>query len=154
MNFLKNNSKLVIVFSLAIAFVLFLNIIMRMHPILNLFLYLADKEYLWVVPILIGIIFGIWQYNNNVKRKISNERVEIFNATIRTIQDVLQNSASTMQLLILDMKDTGVHDDIVQVAEKNIEELKKAISSLASVDPMSIQLKELNKRVSVIRIDK
>lgn len=88
-----------------------------------------------------------------MKRKISDERIEIFNATIRTIQDILQNSASSMQLLILDMKDVEVHEEIIIKAEKNMEELKSVIKTLASVDPKTIQLKDLNRNLSIIKMN-
>lgn len=91
---------------------------------------------------------------SGVNKKIMEERVKTFSATIRTIQDVPQNSASSMQLLILDMKDERVHDEIIMKAEKNIEELKTAINVLASIDPAAIDLKELNRSMSIIKIYK
>ena len=153
MKILKNNSLLVIILALIFLIILILNFVTNFHPILDFLQYLIQKELFWTIPLLLTILLFIWQHNINVKKKISDERVEIFSATIRTIQDILQNSSSSMQLLIFDMKDQGVHEDIINRAEKNIFELKKAIHSLASVDPKSIQLKELNSKMSIIKIN-
>ena len=44
-------------------------------------------------------------------------------------------------------------EEIIIRAEKNIFELKKAINTLASVDPKSIKLKELNHNMSIIKMN-
>lgn len=153
MNILKKNNMIYIAITFIILFVLFLNLVKGVHPLLDFFQYLVQKEIFWIIPLLLVILLIIWQHYINVKEKITNERVEIFSATIRTIQDILQNSSSSMQLLIFDMKDKGVHEDIINRAEKNIFELKKAINTLASVDPKSIKLKELNSKMSIIKMN-
>ncbi len=153
MKVLKNSSTLVILFLMFILSTLFFNLVLGISPILDFFNYMAGKKYLWTIPLLISILFGFWLYSRSMKRKISDERIEIFNATIRTIQDILQNSASSMQLLILDMKDVEVHEEIIIKAEKNMEELKSVIKTLASVDPKTIQLKDLNRNLSIIKMN-
>ncbi|HUX92615.1 MAG TPA: hypothetical protein VMV36_02330 [Ignavibacteriaceae bacterium] len=153
MKVLKNNATLVILFLMFILSTLFFNLVLGISPILDFFNYMASKKYLWTIPLLISILFGFWLYSRSMKRKISNERIEIFNATIRTIQDILQNSASSMQLLILDMKDVEVHEEIIIKAEKNMDELKSVIKTLASVDPKTIQLKDLNRNLSIIKMN-
>ncbi|MHB8337479.1 MAG: hypothetical protein ACYC6P_09360 [Ignavibacteriaceae bacterium] len=153
MKVLKNNSTLVILFLMFILSTLFFNLVLGISPILDFFNYMAGKKYLWTIPLLISILFGFWLYSRSMKRKISDERIEIFNATIRTIQDILQNSASSMQLLILDMKDVEVHEEIIIKAEKNMDELKSVIKTLASVDPKTIQLKDLNRNLSIIKMN-
>ncbi|MEW5842061.1 MAG: hypothetical protein AB1775_02220, partial [Bacteroidota bacterium] len=45
------------------------------------------------------------------------------------------------------------HDEIITKAEKNIYELQRVIKGLASVDPETIELKELNRNFSVIKIN-
>jgi alcohol dehydrogenase YqhD (iron-dependent ADH family) len=88
-----------------------------------------------------------------MKKKIVNGKIEMFNATIRTVQDILQNSYSAMQLLILDMKDESIDTGIIHKAEKNLEEMHKAIKTLAGIDPQNIKLEDLNKSVSIIRVN-
>ena len=153
MKIVNGNIRLIVVFSIILLFIIVVNIFFGKHPILDFFQFLINKDYFWLVPLFIALTFGFWQRELNVKKKIGKERREIYTATMRTIQDLLQNSASSMQLLILDMKDTGVHDDIIQRAEKNIDELKSVITTLASIDPMSIQLKELNDKLSIIKMN-
>lgn len=154
MNKFKNNSK-IITLLVFILLMLFLNIFFSVYPVLNFLKYLESKNHYWLVLTGTVILFGIWSFiRRNINKKIMEERVKIFSATIRTIQDVLQNSASSMQLLILDMKEERVHDEIIMKAEKNIEELKTAINVLASIDPAAIDLKELNKSMSIIKIYK
>ena len=87
-----------------------------------------------------------------MRKKVVNGKIEMFNATIRTVQDVLQNSYSSLQLLILDMKDENVDPVIVHKTEKNLEEMHKAIKTLAGIDPENIKLEELNKKLSIIRM--
>ena len=153
MKMLTSKKSILIILSIIISFALIVNIFLGMHPILDFFQYLAYKNFIWLVPFLLVLFLGIWQYEINTKKKVSKERTEIFNATMRTIQDLLQNSASSMQLLILDMKDAGVHNEIIDRAGKNIDELKTVINTLASVDPLSIELKELNSKMSIIKMN-
>jgi hypothetical protein len=154
MKILKNSSSEVILLSIILLIILFLNIIWDMHPVLDFMRYLENQKYFWTVPTTICLIIGLWIYDRNMRRKILKERVEIFNATIRTIQDILQNSSSSMQLLIMDMKDEGVHEEMVAKAEKNIKELTMVINTLATVDPKNIELKDLNRNLSVIKMNK
>ena len=148
----ENNSWLPALFIIVIIIQL-VNVIFDIYPVLNFIKFVESKNYYWTIPTTITLSFGIWLNDRRMKKKIINERVEIFNATIRTIQDILQNSSSSIQLLILDMKDERVHDEIIKKAEKNLEELKKVITALASVDPRSIVLKDLNKNLSIIKMD-
>jgi hypothetical protein len=133
---------------------LFLNLVLDMHPALDLFKYLEGKKYYWTIPATLLFLICLWLFDKSMRRKIINERVEMFNATIRTVQDILQNSSSSMQLLIMDMHDEGVNKEIVLKAEKNIEELKRVIEVLSSIDPKTIELKALKQNLSVISIDK
>ena len=154
MKILKNSSSEVIILSIILLIILFLNIMWDIHPVLDLMTYMQNQNYFWTIPTTISLIIGLWIYDRNMRRKILNERVEIYKATIRTIQDILQNSTSSMQLLIMDMKDEGVHEEIIIKAEKNIKELTKVINTLATVDPKNIELKDLNSNLSVIKMNK
>ncbi len=153
MKIFKNSSAMVIAVSIVIVLILFFNLVMNMHPVLYVFTYLEDKRYFWTIPLAVSFIFGFWLFNKSMRKKIVNERIEIYTATIRTIQDILQNSASSMQLLVLDMKDANVHDEIIVKAEKNIDELKAVIKTLSEVDPETIQLKEVNQNLSIIKMN-
>ena len=152
MNIIKNNSLILALFLLVLIIQL-VNVIFDIYPVLSFIKYMEGKNYYWTIPTTLTFIVGVWLYNKRMKNKIINERVGIFNATIRTIQDILQNSTSSMQLLILDMKEEGIHEGMIHKAEKNIEELKKVINTLASVDPKNIELKDLNKNLSIIKMD-
>jgi hypothetical protein len=152
MKILRNNSLAVIIVSSVVIIFLFLNLVLDMYPVLAFLKFLETKKYYWTIPSSMVLLLIIWLFDRSMRKKIVNERVEIFNATIRTIQDILQNSSSSMQLLILDMKDEGVHDEIIEKAEKNIEELKTVIKALAAVDPKNIKLTELNNSLSIIKL--
>ena len=153
MRVFNKNSTAVILFLIIALFIVFLHLILGIYPVLDFLKYMENKKYFWIIPLVIFMLSSLWLYNRIMRKKIVTERIEIFNATIRTIQDILQNSASSMQLLILDMKDTGVHDEIIIKAEKNIDELKSVIKTLASVDPETIELKELNRNLSIIKMN-
>ncbi|MFA7421097.1 MAG: hypothetical protein WCZ90_15555 [Melioribacteraceae bacterium] len=154
MKILKNNSQTVLIFSAIVVLMLFFNLVLDIYPVLSFLKFMESEKYYWTIPITVLFLCGFWLFDRYMRRKIINERVEIFNATIRTVQDILQNSTSSLQLLILDMKDEGVREEIIMSAEKNIEEFKKVVSALAAIDPKTIELKELNKSLSIIKMDK
>ena len=153
MKLFKKSSMVLIIISIAVLITLFLNLVLDIYPVLSFLKYLENKKIYWTIPTTVIILLVAWLLHRMMKKEITNERIEIFTATIRTMQDILKNSASSMQLLVLDMKDEGVHDEIIIKAEKNIDELKKVIKGLASVDPKTIELKELNRNFSVIKIN-
>jgi hypothetical protein len=153
MKIFKNNSTMVILFSIIVLAIMFLNLVLDIHPIFEFLKFIEREKYYWTIPSTIIILCGLWLFDKSMRRKIKNERVEMFNATIRTLQDILQNSTSSLQLLILDMKDEGVHEEIIIKAEKNIEELNTIIKTLASIDPKNLELKELNRNLSIIKMD-
>ncbi len=153
MKILKNNTPYILIVLLFVAITLFLNLALGIFPIIDFLKYMQGKRLFWAVPLFMAFLLGLWFYNRNMRNKIANERIEIFNATIRTIQDILQNSASSMQLLILDMREIEIHEEIINKAEKNMDELKAVIKTLAAVDPKSIQLKDLNSKLSIIKMD-
>ena len=153
MKILKNSSKLIITILIVVLFIFSYNIFKGRHPVLDFFQFLEARDYLWLFPLIAAVLLSFWYHDRSIKKKIINERIETYKATIRTIQDILQNSSSSMQLLILDMKESSVNEEIILRAEKNIEELRTVISTLSTVDPLSIQLEELNKKVSIIKMN-
>ena len=153
MRLFKKSSAVLIIISIAVLITLFLNLVLDIYPELSFFKYIENKKIYWTIPTTVIILLVVWLQHRMMKKEITNERIEIFTATIRTMQDILQNSTSSMQLLVLDMKDENVNEGIVMKAEKNIDELKKVIKALSSVDPETIELKELNRNLSVIKIN-
>lgn len=153
MKLFKNYSTIIILYILVVLATLYFNLVLDKYPILDLLKYLESKKIYGIIPITVLFLAGLWLHDWRTKRKIIDERVKIFNATIRTIQDILQNSYSSMQLLILDMKDDGIHEEVILKAEKSMEELNRVIKTLADVDPRTIELKELNRHMSIIKIE-
>ena len=153
MKIFNSNSTTVIIFSIIVLLTMLLNLILDIHPVYDFIKYLESKRFFWTIPTAVIFLLGFWFFDRRMRRRIIRERVEMFNATIRTLQDILQNSTSSLQLLIMDMRDEKVHEGIIHKAEKNIEELKKIIETLASIDPKSLELKELNKNLSIIKMD-
>ena len=153
MKLFKNYSTIIIIYILVVLVTLYFNLVLDKYPILDLLKYLESKKYYGIIPLTVLFLAGLWLYDRRTKRKIINERVKIFSATIRTIQDILQNSYSSMQLLILDMKDEDVHEEIIFKAEKSMEELNRVIKTLARLDPHTIELKELNRHMSIIKME-
>ena len=154
MKILKNNKHAVLIFLAITVLMLYLNIALGIYPVLSFLKFMESEKYYWTITLAFLFLCGFWLFDRYMRKKIVNERVEIFNATIRTVQDILQNSTSSLQLLILDMKDEGVSEEIIMNAEKNIDEFKKVVNALAAIDPKTIELKELNKSLSIIKMDK
>ena len=148
----RNTSIAVLIISAVAIITLLINLFSNTHPILNFVKYMETTEYYWTVPLTVTAIFGLWLFDRQMRKKIIRERIEIFNATIHTLQDVLQNSTSSMQLLILDLKDEGINSELILKLEKNQEELNSVINALASIDPTNMQFKELNKNLSIIKM--
>jgi hypothetical protein len=154
MKLLKDTSTAAIIFSIVVLLILFLNYVLGVYPILDLIKYLEGKKNYWLVPSATLLIFGIWLFDRSMRKKIINERIEVFNAIMRTVQDILHNSSSSIQLLIMDMKDEHIDEEIIRKAENNMEELKAIIKTLSSIDPKTIELKELNETMSIIKMHK
>ncbi len=154
MKLLKNNSTIIILFVIVVLLTLFVNYVLGIYPLLNFIKYLESKKYYWIIPTTILLLFGLLLFYMSMNRKVINERIEVFNAIMRTVQDILHNSSSSIQLLIMDMKDEGVDEEIIMKAENNMQELKTVIKTLASIDPKTIELKELNQTMSIIKMHK
>ncbi len=152
MKFLKQNFVIIVVAAITIS-ILILNIFFDIYPILAVINYLEGNKYYWVIPVGSAVILVLMLFKRNMNRKIANEKAILFSATIRTIQDLLQNSNSSMQLLIMDMNEEGVNPELIRNAEKNIYELNRLIGVLASIDPERIKLKELNENLSIIHME-
>lgn len=152
MKFLKQNFVIIVVAAITIS-ILILNIFFDIYPILAVINYLEGNKYYWVIPVGSAVILVLMLFKRNMNRKIANEKAILFSATIRTIQDLLQNSNSSMQLLIMDMNEEGVNPELIKNAEKNIYELNRLIGVLASIDPERIKLKELNENLSIIHME-
>jgi len=153
MKLLKNNSTVVILFIIVVLMTLFLNYVLGIFPVLDFIKYLESRKNYWIIPLIVLLLIGILLFDRSMRRMVIKERIEVFNAIMRTVQDILQNSSSSIQLLIMDMKDEGVHE-LIMKAEKNMEELKTVIKTLAAIDPSTIELKELNKSMSIIKMHK
>lgn len=153
MKIARNNSIVVILISGVIIVFMFLNLVLNMHPVFDFLKYLESAKYYWTIPMLVLFLWGLWLLDKNMRKKIVKERVETYNATIRTLQHILNNSSSKMQLLILDMKDEGVREDIITRAEKSIDELKAVTEALAAVDPKNLEISQLNRNLSIIKMD-
>lgn len=149
----KNISKPVILFSIVVVLSLFVNLVFNMNPILKLIEYFESKKYYWSIPVTFLFLYGLWLFDKMMRDRIIKERIEIFNATMRTVADILQNTSSSMQLIILDMTEEKVAKDIILRVEKNFEELKLLMESLASINPKAIELKKLNKDLSIIKMN-
>jgi len=154
MKLLKNNSTVVILFIIVVLMTLFLNYVLGIFPVLDFIKYLESRKNYWIIPLIVLLLIGILLFDRSMRRMVIKERIEVFNAIMRTVQDILQNSSSSIQLLIMDMKDEGVHEELIMKAEKNMEELKTVIKTLAAIDPSTIELKELNKSMSIIKMHK
>jgi len=152
MKLLKNNSLFAVLLSLFILIFLFLNLVLESHPILDLLKFLEAKKYYWTIPAGALLISGLFLLERYFRRKIIKERIEVYNATIHTLQDILHKTSSSLQVLILDMKDEGIREEFIRRTEINYEELNEIARVLASIDPENMQLKELNKNLSIIKM--
>jgi hypothetical protein len=154
MKIFTNNRSLLLIFTAGIIAVTAFNILLNIHPVLEIIKYLEKNDLFWILPTICIIIAFVWLYHRDTQKKIIKERIEIYNATIHTIQDILHKSSSSMQLLILDMKDEEIRDDLVVRAEENLDELNQVTRALSDIDPEKLQFMELKKNLSIINMHK
>lgn len=154
MKIFSNSKAFLFILAAGIIIVTAFNILLNIHPVLEIIKYLENNDQFWIVPTITIIIAFLWLYHRDTQKKIIKERIEIYNATIHTIQDILHKSSSSMQLLILDMKDEEIRDDLIARAEENLDELHQVTKVLSDIDPEKLQFMELKNNLSIINMQK
>jgi uncharacterized membrane protein len=131
---------IIIIVFLAILIVTIVNTIFEFRPLYE-FTYLIEKQYsAWIISLslLVCISLSLVLLINIKKKRSQNERTELFELTIHAVQDILQNSSSRLQNIILDMEEQKVSGKLIKSAQECLDENIRLIQFLSKLDPNNI----------------
>jgi hypothetical protein len=101
----------------------------------------SDVNEFWMRLLIIALILGFGLFADNRARKIKateREKYEVYVATIRSTQHILNNLMNQMQLAFLDLdKEHGLDNDTRILLERSIREGKQQVERLSSVSDIS-----------------
>jgi len=101
----------------------------------------SEVNELWMRLLIVVLIVGFGAFADNRARKIEKTRLEkreVFRATVRSTQHILNNLLNQLQLVILDLDDRHVlEDETRRRLERSILEGKQQVERLSSVTDIS-----------------
>lgn len=101
----------------------------------------SDENELWMRLVIIVLIVSFGVFADNRARKIKateREKHEVYVATVRSTQHILNNLMNQMQLAFLDLdKEHALDAQTRQLLERSIREGKEQVERLSSVDDIS-----------------
>ena len=103
---------------------------------------------LLIIVLIIG--FGLFADNRAMRiKKTEQEKHEVFVATVRSSQHILNNLMNQMQLAFLDLeKEHCLENETRQLLERSIREGKQQVDRLSSVSDISSESIEESVRPS------
>ena len=142
--FMKTKSYLTgqTLFILIISFIiLWLSIFHHYHILVEYFTFLDedDKPVLVTISIIFPFVFILLdrkRYKINLQ-----EKKRIFQITVHTVQDLLQNSSSRLQNLILDLEEHNIDEAIVRSGKECLYENTKILKVLSEIDEENVSKK-------------
>lgn len=100
----------------------------------------SDQNEVWMrlIIILLIVVFGIFADNRARKiRKKEIEKREVFLATVRSSQHILNNLLNQMQLALFDSDgQTGLESETRELLTRSIKQGKQQVECLSSVTEM------------------
>ena len=101
----------------------------------------SDKNEFWMRLSIIVLIVGFGIFADNRARRIrasEKEKREVYVATVRSTQHILNNLMNQLQLAFLDLdKEHCIESDTRKLLEKSIREGKEQVERLSSVTDVS-----------------
>ena len=101
----------------------------------------SDENELWMRLLVVVLILGFGMFADNRARKIEQterEKHEVYVATVRSTQHILNNLMNQMQLAFLDLdKEHCLESDTRELLERSIRESKQQVERLSSVSDIS-----------------
>lgn len=143
MKLIKYISPSTVIFSTLFFFILLFSIFFIIRPFSNL----EQVYFWWGIPLSVLLIFGLLLFDKAQYKKVSKEKIKLFQGTIHTVQDILQRSSSRMQNIILDMEEQKVSNSLQKEMHDCFNENVKSIQVLSSLNLEDL-LKSSNKHLS------
>lgn len=101
----------------------------------------SDENELWMRLLVVVLIIGFGMFADNRAKKIKQterEKHEVYVATVRSTQHILNNLMNQMQLAFLDLdKEHCLESDTRELLERSIRESKQQVERLSSVSDIS-----------------
>lgn len=100
----------------------------------------SDRNEIWMRVLIIALIIGFGAFADNRAKKIRRkeaEKREVFLATVRSSQHILNNLLNQMQLALFDSDgQPGLEADTRRLLNRSIKEGKQQVECLSSVTEM------------------
>lgn len=101
----------------------------------------SDVNEIWMRLLIIVLIIGFGFFADNRARKIKRteqEKHQVYVATVRSSQHILNNLMNQMQLAFLDLdKEHCLENETRKLLERSIRESKQQVERLSSVSDIS-----------------
>ena len=131
-----------VMFSITFFLIIFLNLAFDIRPVVDYFNLLEKSQLLFLIPLSFLLPVGLFLFDRVRYKKMVNEKVELFRITVRTVQDIIQDSQARTQMLILDMEESKVDKKLINQANEIFERSTSLLNGLYSIDPLSARIKD------------
>jgi hypothetical protein len=97
-------SSAAIIYAVILFTLLFVNIFLEIRPIANYIHYLEKSHLFILIPLSFFLPIGLFLFDRVRQQKLIDKKVELFNTTIRIVQDIVEDSNNKSQLLIQELQ--------------------------------------------------
>ncbi|MEW6509078.1 MAG: hypothetical protein AB1432_15200 [Bacteroidota bacterium] len=117
--------------------------------IYEFFHYLKNSDLLWGVSLCYFVPIGLLIFEQ-VRLKNYNKRQKLlFEASVRTIQDIVMNNLSKVQLVLYDLEDAKVPKEIINNTNEIFNSMKSIVEQIAKVNPLNSPTLQLRNGVHI-----
>lgn len=140
-------------FSIIFFTIIFLNLILDIRPVVDYFNLLEQSKLLVLVPLSLLVPVGLFLFDRVRYKRMVDEKVELFQTTVRTVQDIVQDSHARTQMLIVEMEEAKVDKEIVNSATEIFDRSTTLLNGLYNIDPLTAKIKDTGGIVKMFDIN-
>lgn len=142
-----------ITFTIILVVLLTMNLIGGIRPVVSYFHLIEETEYYFLIPISVLLPLGLFMFDRVRYKKLVNEKVQLFKTTVSTVQDIIQNSNSQMQMLILEMEEAELDKALVDRANDIFNKSNFLLNKLYNLDPTTAKIRTISDVVQYFEIN-
>ncbi len=142
-----------ITFTIILVVLLTMNLIGGIRPVVSYFHLIEKTEYYFLIPISVLLPIGLFMFDRVRYKKLVNEKVQLFKTTVSTVQDIIQNSNSQMQMLILEMEEEKIDEKLVDRANDIFNKSNLLLNKLYNLDPTTAKIRTISDVVQYFEIN-
>lgn len=132
-------------FLLIISFIiLWLSLFHHYHIIVEYFKILDEDDKPVLITISIIVPFVLILLDRKRYKIHLQEKKRIFQLTVHTVQDLLQNSSSSLQNLIFDLEENNIDEAIVKSGKECLDENIRILRILSEINDENVSKKYVN----------